>query len=98
MFRIRPVLRYASRKVSEPRVKNVHCPPESECAKPDRIPPKTFFAHSRASNLAPKPDDEHGVPQALIQTHLSSKTSCTIHQMTLHKLLSGSPARAPEVS
>jgi hypothetical protein len=62
MFRIRPVFRYASRKVSEPRVKNVHCPSQLECAKPDRILPKTFFAHVRASNLAPKWDREHGFP------------------------------------
>lgn len=31
MFRIRPVLRYASRKVSDPRVKNAHCPSELAC-------------------------------------------------------------------
>jgi len=54
MFKMRPVLRYASRKVREPRVKNVHCPSELERAKPDRITPMTFFPHVRASNLAPR--------------------------------------------
>ena len=75
MFKIRPVLKYASRKVSDPRVKNVHCKWESERIRLDGPSPQTFFAHVIASNLAPRHYTEYSAPTRIDRPYQSSKTS-----------------------
>ena len=66
---MRPVFRYASRKVSDPRVKNVHYRRKSERVELDGESPKTFFAHVRESNLAPRYSCER-----IVSTPLNRRT------------------------